>query len=68
MSDTAAESSDIVIMPVMVIAATNFEDQLASMKVALDRLSKESAEKDTQIKLQNDQIAKLMKKLEKEVL
>jgi len=31
----------------------------------LDRLSKESAEKDAQIKHQNNQIAELMKKLEK---
>jgi len=35
------------------------------MKATLDRLSKESAEKDAQIKCQNDQIAELMKKLKK---
>jgi len=33
------------------------------MKAMLDWLSKESAKKDAQIKCQNDQIAKLMKKL-----
>ena len=49
----------------MVTAATDVEEQLASMKASLDRLSKESAEKDAQIKRQNDQIAELMKKLEK---
>ena len=64
-SQAEAESSDTVIMPVMVTGATNFEEQLASMKATLDRLSKESAEKDAQIKRQNDQIAELMKKLEK---
>jgi len=35
------------------------------MKATLDRLSRESAEKDAQIKRQNEQIAKLMKRLEK---
>jgi len=41
-------------MSVMVTAATSFEEQLASMKTTLDRLSKESAKKDAQIKRQND--------------
>jgi len=59
------ESSDTVIMPVMVTEAAEIKDQLASMKATLDRLSKESAEKDAQINRQNEQIAKLMKKLEK---
>jgi len=44
------EFSDTIIMPVMVTMTTNLEKQLASMKATLDRLSKESAEKDTQIK------------------
>jgi len=35
------------------------------MKAILDRLSRESAEKDAQIKCQNEQIAELMKRLEK---
>ena len=35
------------------------------MKATLDRLSKESAEKDALIKRQNDQITELMKKPEK---
>ena len=35
------------------------------MKATLDRLLKESPEKDTQIKRQNDQIVELMRKLEK---
>jgi len=53
-SHVEVESSNTVIMPVMVIAATNVEEQLASMKATLNRLSKESAEKDAQIKRQND--------------
>jgi len=43
------ESSDAIIMPVMVIEAANIEEQ--SMKATLDRLSRESVEKDVQIKL-----------------
>ena len=45
-SHVKIEFSDTVIMPVMVTAATNFKEQLASMKATLDKLSKESAEKD----------------------
>jgi len=45
--------------------ATRFEEQLVSMKANLDSLSKQSVEKDAQIKCQNDQIAELIKKLEK---
>ena len=42
MSETEVESLDTVIMP----GVANLEEQLASMKATLDRLSKESAEKD----------------------
>jgi len=49
-SHAEAESSNTVIMPVMVTAATNVEEQLASMKATLDRLFKDNAEKDAQIK------------------
>ena len=47
----------------MVTEAINTKKQLANMKATLDRISKASAEKDTQIKRQNEQIAELMKKL-----
>ena len=60
-----AESSGIVIIPVMVTEAANFEEQLASMKATLDRLSRDSLEKDTQIKRQNEKSAELMKRLKK---
>ena len=53
-------------MLVMVTEAANVEEQLASMKTTLERLAKESLEKDTQIKHQNKQIGSLMKKLEKQ--
>ena len=67
MSEIEAESSDTVIMPVMMTGATNLKEQLASMMATLDRLSKESAETDAQIKRQNDQIAELTKRLEKKL-
>jgi len=60
-----AESSDTVIMPVMVTNAANIKEQLTSMKATLDRLSRESSKKDAQIKRQNEQIVELMKRLEK---
>ena len=56
------ESSDTVIMSVMMTGATNLEEQLARMKATLDRLSKKSAEKDAQIKCRNDQIVELTRK------
>lgn len=52
-------------MPVMIIQVANLEEQLIDMKVTLDRLSNESAEKDAQIKRQNKQITDLTKKLRK---
>jgi len=64
-SHAKVESSNTIIMPVMVIEVTNIEEQLASMKATPDKLLKESVEKDAQIKRQNKQIADLTKKLEK---
>jgi len=45
--------------------AINLEEQPASMKVTLARLSKDNAENDAKIKHQNEQIANVTKKLEK---
>jgi len=59
-----AESSQTVIMPAM-IGAMNLEEEFASMKATLKRLSKESAEKDARIKRQEEHITKLLKKLDK---
>jgi len=49
-----AESSDTIIMPIVVTEATNFEEQLTSMKVTFDRISKESVERNAHINSQND--------------
>jgi len=40
------ESSNSIIMPVMVMEATNVEEQLVNMKAILERLIKDSLEKD----------------------
>jgi len=63
--ESETDSSNSVIMPAMVTEVTNVEEQLANMKSTLEWLTKESLEKDAQIKRQNEQIATLMKKLEK---
>jgi len=59
------ESSQIVIMPAMMIGTVNLEEEFTSMKAMLKTLSKESAEKDARIKRQEEDIAKLLKKLDK---
>ena len=66
LSHAEIESPNTMIMSVMVTEVTSIEEQLASMKVTLDRLLKESVEKDAQIKRQSRQIANLTKKLEKQ--
>jgi len=48
----------------MEIEAINLEEQVADMKVKLDKLSKESTKMVAQTKRKNEQIAKLVKKLE----
>jgi len=52
-------------MPAMMIGVVNFEEEFASMKATLERLSKESAEKDARIRRQEEHIVKLLKKLDK---
>jgi len=49
----------------MVIEAINSEEELTNIKATLERLSKESEEKDARIKYQNRQIAALKKELGK---
>jgi len=63
-SQFEVESSKTILGPVMVIQASNLEEELVNMKATLERLSKESEENDVQIKHQNKQITDLIKKLE----
>jgi len=53
-SHVEVKSSETVVTLGIVIEAANIEEQLASMKATLDRLSKESAKKDAQSKRQNE--------------
>ena len=43
-SQVEVESSDTIVMPVMVTEDLNLEEELANMKVTLKRLSKKSTE------------------------
>jgi len=45
------ESYNNIAMPVMVIEAINLGEELAYMKATLDRILKETAEKDAQISI-----------------
>lgn len=62
-SNIEVESADIVVMQVMVTKAINLDEELANIKGILERLSKESEEKNAQIKCQKKQIADLKKEL-----
>ena len=55
-SHVEVESSDTVVMPVMVTEAANIEEQLASMKAALDRLSKERAKKTPKLSVKTSRL------------
>jgi len=54
-----------VIMPVMAIATNNLEEEMAAMNAMLERLAKENKEKVVCIKLHEEKIARLTRKLEK---
>ena len=65
-SHVEVESYDTIVMLVMLKKVFNIEQEFANMKATLERLSKESVEKDAQIKHQNKHITDLTKKLEKQ--
>jgi len=64
-SETKAESSKIVVMPVMTIRTNNLEEEMAAMKAMLEWLLKDSEEKEARTNLQEEKITRLTKKLEK---
>jgi len=49
----------------MTIGTNNLEEEMAAMNSMLERLVKETEEKELRIKLQEEKIARLTKKLEK---
>jgi len=52
-------------MLVIIISTNNLEEEMAARKAMLERLIKESEEKEAHIKLQEEKIARLTKLLEK---
>ena len=48
----------------MMISSNSWEEKMANMKAILQKLIRESEEKEARIKLQGEKIAKLTKKLE----
>jgi len=50
-------------MPVMTIGTNSLEEEMAAMKAMLERLVKESEEKEVRIKLQEETIARLTRSL-----
>jgi len=52
-------------MPVMTIGTNNMEEEMATMKVMLERLIKENEEKEARIKLHKEKITRLTRKFEK---
>jgi len=65
LSEIEAESSKTIVMPATTTCSTNLEEEMANMKLILEKLTRESEEKEAHIKLQEEEIAKLTKKLEK---
>ena len=65
-SQTKAESSKTVVIPVMTIGTNNLKDEMAAMKAMLERLVKENEEKEAHIKSQEEKIARVTRKLEKQ--
>ena len=53
-------------MPVITIGTNNLEEEMASMKAMLERLVKESEENEACLKLQEEKITRVIKKLEKQ--
>jgi len=49
----------------MTIGTNNFEEEMEAMKAMLERFVKESEEKEARIKVYEEKIARLTKKLEK---
>ena len=65
MSKAEVESSKTVVMPPMMTGTTTLEEEMANMKVILEKLTRDNKEKVARIKLQEEKITKLTRKLEK---
>jgi len=63
--ETKGNSFKTVVMLVIKIGTNNLEEEMATRKATLERLVKESEEKEECIKLQEEKIVRLTRKLEK---
>ena len=53
-AETKAESSKIVVMPILTIGANNLEEEMVTMKAMLQKHTKQSNEKEVCIKIQEE--------------
>jgi len=65
MSEIEVEFAKTVVMPAMMTGTTTLREEMVNMKVILEKLTRDNAEKEVRIKLQEEKIAKLTGKLEK---
>ena len=65
LSETKAESFKTIVMPAMMTGSITLEDEMTNMKAILEKLTRESEEKGERTKLQDENIGKMTKKLEK---
>jgi len=64
MSEAEVESSKTVVMPAMLTGITTLKEEMANMNAILEKLTRDHEEKEACIKLQEEKIAKLTRKLE----
>jgi len=65
MLETDVESSKTIIISAMMIGLTTLKEEMANMKAILENSQRKSKEKEARIKLQEEKIAQLTKKLKK---
>ena len=65
MSKTEVKSLKTVVMPAIMIGTTTPEEEMANIKAILEKLTRENEGKEACIKLQEEKITKLTKKIEK---
>ena len=63
MFETEVETSKTIVMPIMMAGITTLKEEMANMKVIVEKLTKDNEEKEARLKLQEQKIAKLIRKL-----
>ena len=65
LSKIEAESSKTIVTPAIMAGSASLGEGMANMKAIIEKLTRESEEKEARIKFQEEKIAKLTKNLEK---